>query len=217
MPTIWCSANPVIHSFLPIREEFQVLKIGMFFIAALIIGCSASRMPALNQYEAQYAPWSSAESVSSVLFEREGFGGNLPACVAVVVNNTGETLTDSSNSFFGAYSGKYYNIENSVHVGGGDVLQYVSPDSRSVVASGISRYEAGALVTRSVRFKLSVRQSDSGRQYSFSNLAQAQLNSGTAANTGYGPIGSWSSANPDLALQSLDSVVDEIEKCLGHR
>ncbi|WP_341706536.1 hypothetical protein [Halopseudomonas sp.] len=184
-------------------------------MASMIAGCASSRMPVLNQYEVDYLPWASAESVNAVSFERSGGSGNLAMCVAAVVGNSGETLTDSSNSFFGAYTGNYYRVEKSVQTGGGQVLEYVSPDNNAVVASGSERYQASSLVTRSVRFKLSAKQAGSLRQYRFSDLAQAQLDSGAAANTGYGPIGSWAGANPDLAVQALVRVTDEIESCLS--
>ena len=183
--------------------------------AALLAACSTSRMAALSQYQVDYSPWATAESVSAVAFERKGRAGNLPLCVAAVVSNTGETLSDSSNSFFGAYSGNYYNIQKSVQAAGGDVLQFVSSDASSLVATGSVRYEASALVHRSVRFKLVAQQDESGRNYRFSDLAQAQINTGAAANTGYGPIGSWAGANPDLALGALGRVADEIERCLA--
>ena len=172
-------------------------------------------MPALSAYDAEFAPYSSSEAVTAVQFHRDGLGGDIPACVAETVSNQGETLADSSGSFVGAYTGNYYNVQRSSHSAGGSVLEHVAQDGKSVVASGSVRYSAGALVTRSVRFKLALKQSDSGRIYRFSSLGQAQLDTGAAANNGYTPIGSWSGANPDLALASLSKVTDEIERCLS--
>jgi len=192
-------------------------KVSALVAFALIAGCSTNRMPELSRYDAKFQPWSSAESVNAVSFIRSGAPGSLPLCVALVVSNSGETLSDSSNSFFGAYTGNYYSLEKSVQVGGGNVLQYVAPDNNSLVAEGAVRYEVSSLVTRSVRYKLSASQLDGGRSYVFSDLAQAQINSGAASNTGYGPVGSWSGANPDLALQSLERVADEIERCLAQQ
>lgn len=181
-----------------------------------LLGCAGqARMPALSGYEADYAPYASSEAVEAVQFRKPGQPGDLAACVAATVSNQGETLSDSSGSFFGAYTGNYYNIERSTQAGGGSVIEYAAPDGNSVVASGSTRYSASALVSRSVRFKLSVKQDEAGRTYRYGGLGQAQLNTGAAANNGYNPIGSWAGANPNLALESLSRLTDNIERCLS--
>ncbi|GEM_PF-2745791 len=185
-------------------------------LAIATAGCAGNgRMHALSAYDAEFAPYASSEAVTAVQFHRDGRGGDIPACVAETVSNQGETLADSSGSFVGAYTGNYYNVQRSSQSAGGSVLEHVAQDGKSVVASGSARYSAGALVARSVRFKLSLKQSDSGRTYRYSNLGQAQLDTGAAANKGYAPIGSWSGANPDIALASLSTITDQIERCLS--
>jgi len=178
-------------------------------------GCAYSRMPELGQYQAEYVSASSAELVEGVVFTRPGKADDLPECIAATVSNQGETLSDSSGSFVGAYTGNYYNVQRSTNTAGGSVIEYASPDGRSVVASGLTRYNANALVARSVRFKLSVKQGESGRIYRYGNLGQAQLNTGSVANNGYNPIGAWAGANPNLALDSLSRLTDNIERCLS--
>lgn len=179
-------------------------------------GCAGQgRMPKLSAYDAEFAPYASAEAVTAVQFHRDGRSGDIPSCVAEIVSNQGETLADSSRSFVGVYTGNYYSIQRSSQSAGGSVLEHVAQDGKSVVASGSARYSAGALVTRSVRFKLALKQSDSGRIYRFSSLGQAQLDTGAAANNGYTPIGSWPGANPDLALAALSGITDQIERCLS--
>lgn len=184
-------------------------------LAGLIAGCTTERMQLLNQYQAEYAPWASGESITSVTFTRTGGSGSLPQCIAEIVSNQGETISDSSGSFFGAYTGNYYSRNNSQQVTGGNVLEHTSTDGKTVVSSGSTRYQASALVARSVRFKLTAKKTDNGVDYRFSSLQQAQLNSGAAANTGYNPIGSWSGANPDLAMKSLSDLTDQINECMS--
>jgi len=193
---------------------FKLIIPGLAVVA--VLGCAGqARMPALSAYEADFAPHGSAEAVTAVQFNRAGHCGDIPACVAETVSNQGETLADSSGSFVGAYTGNYYSIQRSSQAAGGSVLEHVTADGKSVVASGSTRYSASALVSRSVRFRLSVKQGESVRTYRYSNLAQAQLDTGAAANSGYNPIGAWSGANPDLALDSLSKLTDEIERCLS--
>lgn len=184
-------------------------------LGALLAGCSTVRMPELSQYQAEFAPYASSESVSAVTFRRSGTVGNLPQCIAEVVSNQGETLSDSAGSFFGTYTGNYYVSKNSSQSTGGNVIEYVSSDKGSVIASGSVRYQVNALVARSVRFKLSAKQGEAGRIYRFGSLQQAQLDSGVASNNGYNPIGSWAGANPDLAVKSLNYLVDQIDGCLA--
>lgn len=184
-------------------------------LGVLLAGCSTARMPELSQYQAEFAPFASAESVSAVTFRRPGTVGNLPQCIAEVVSNQGETLSDSAGSFFGAYTGNYYVSHNASQATGGNVIEYVASDRGSVVASGSVRYQVNALVARSVRFKLSAKQGETGRIYRFGSLQQAQLDSGVAANNGYNPLGSWAGANPDLAVKSLSHLVDQIDGCLA--
>jgi len=184
--------------------------------ALLLSACaSQGRMPVLNQYNAEFSPWASSEAVSAVAFTRSGGPGDIPGCVAATVSNQGQTLSDSSGSFFGAYTGNYYRSEQSSQVAGGSVIEYVAPDGGSVVASGSTEYSAGALVSRAVRFKLSVKQQGDGRKYRYTGIQQAQSNTGAAANTGFTPVGAWAGANPDMALASLERLTDSIESCIG--
>ena len=181
---------------------------------AVLSGCAYSRMPELSKYQAEYVSDYSAELVSAVVFKRPGSSGDLVQCIAETVSNQGVTLRDSAGSFVGAATGRYYSASNSAHVGGGDVLQYVSADGKSVVANGSTQYSSG-FVSRSVRYKLSAQQKADERVYRFADLSQAQLNTGSAANYGYGGVGAWSGANPDLALASLEQVSAKIEACLA--
>ncbi len=190
--------------------------IPVFIFAALMAGCAGqARAPALSGYDAEFVPYASSEAVEAVQFRKAGKPSGLAECVAATVSNQGETLSDSTGSFFGAYTGNYYRVERSTQAGGGNVIEYAAPDGNSVVASGSTRYSASAMVSRSVRFKLSIKQNEAGRTYRYGSLGQAQLNTGAAANIGYNPIGSWAGANPDLALESLSRLTDNIERCLS--
>lgn len=193
-------------------RKYILVGLGVFALA----GCAGQvRMPLLAAYDAEFVPYASRESVEAVNFHKPGLPGDLAACVAATVSNQGETLSDSSGSFFGAYTGNYYSIGRSTQAGGGSVIEHAATDGNSVVASGSTRYSASALVSRSVRFKLSVKQDEAGRTYRYGSLGQAQLNTGAAANNGYNPIGSWAGANPNLALESLSKLTDNIERCLS--
>lgn len=185
-------------------------------VASVLVlsACSMARMPELSRFDAQYMPYSSAEAISSTTFERPNTSGDLPQCVAAVVTNRGEVISDNAGSFVGAYSGTLYQANNKASTSGGSVIERTSKDGRSVVASGSTRYQRDALIKRSVRFTLMAKAGKDGTTYRFANIEQAQLDTGYANNDGYNPIGSWPGANPDLALQALESLADRLDSCM---
>lgn len=186
-------------------------------LTVLLAGCSTPTvMPALAQYDIQMEPWQSGKSVEAVTFKHAGgvSGDRLPSCVARIVANDSITLSDTANSFYGAYTGNYYSNSRSSESSGGDVLTYVGEGGQSVVARGSVGYEASGLVRRAVRFSLAIDVKDGIRVMKFSRLEQAQINTGAAANTGFNKIGAWSGATPDLAIASLEKLAGQINDCL---
>lgn len=199
------------------KNSHRIIGIG---IAASISGCAYHRMPELSQYTgATYEPWMSAEALSAITFDlpasKSKIKEALPVCVAQHVTNREVSLSDSSSSFWGPYSGRYYNLQRTYGVGGGNVIQQVGDDGRVVVAQGVTRYQAGALVERYVRFTLTARQLSTGTSFRFAALEQAQANTGAVANMGYTKIGSFAGSNPDQAAATLKVVADNIYHCLS--
>lgn len=181
------------------------LAVSLFAATLAITGCSTQRVT-INE-DVSYQPWQSAEAIETVRFPATEESGNTTLCVAKIVSNNSVTLQDSSGSFWGPYTGRYYQNNKSFQAGGGDVIIY--QDDRSIVARGVSEYAASAFVNRAVRFTLTV----SDNQYEFSNIEQAQMNTGVAPNTGYHKIGAWSGADPDKAVSSLKLIAQEIDSC----
>lgn len=140
----------------------------------------------------------------------------LKVCIARSISNDDVQLSDSSESFYGAYSGKYYNVDKSTVSRGGDVVSFSASTEAAIVANGTTSYfyNAGLMnVERVVRFTLDIMPVNSGPQFTFSNLKQAQKNTGTVANNGFNPIGSWEGAGPYQTLEALDKVAAEISAC----
>lgn len=138
----------------------------------------------------------------------------LPMCMATNVKNESVTLSDSSGSFTGAYTGTYYRAGSSSQVGGGNVLQYISPDQKKVVAKGATSYSS-AMIDRSVRFTLSVQPSSAGgTEYKFTGIQQAQMSTGSSANTGYFNVHTLTGGGSEEVAGSLQSVASAIDACL---
>ncbi|MEQ4692669.1 hypothetical protein [Providencia manganoxydans] len=140
----------------------------------------------------------------------------LKVCITRVVSNDDVRLSDSASSFTGAYTGNYYHIEKSSTSRGGDVINTGASSENIVVANGTTSYfyDAGLMkVERIVRFNLDIESSTTGELFTFTNIKQAQKNSGTVQNDGFSPIGSWAGAGPIQAIQQFDKLATEIHRC----
>lgn len=194
-------------------------------VLLLLAGCATSaKSPALASLDGitYERDTYGNEIISSVKFEYSApppeLANALPACLARVIDNRSVTLSDSSGSFFGAYSGHYYTQNNTRETGGGAVLSHVSDDSKSAIAQGTVKYTTTMAllpIERSVRFVVAANINNESRSFSFEKLEQAQLTTGAVANNGYSSLGAWSGADPDLAIASLRKIADSLNNCLS--
>lgn len=138
----------------------------------------------------------------------------LPGCVASTVTNDPVLLSDSAGSFVGAYTGRYYQAGSRREVGGGNTIQYVSPDGADLVAKGATMYASG-LIQRSVRFTLRIRDQGQGRLYQFSGIEQAQTSTGSMPNTGYNRVHVAFGGGAEHVISSLKSITTDLESCIG--
>lgn len=140
----------------------------------------------------------------------------LKVCIARSISNDDIQLSDSSASFYGAYTGRYYHVDKSTVSRGGEVVSSSASTEAATVANGTTSYFYNTGlggVERVVRFTVDIMPTNVGPQFTFSNLKQAQKNTGTIANDGFNPIGSWEGAGPYQTLQALDKVAAEISTC----
>lgn len=97
--------------------------IGISLMLLGLWGCTAAPVKELPDNvtlsEPQSRMGSTVRLVDAVTFERQGAVKQSPAtCVSLNVDNSEVTLSDSSASFVGAYTGTYYDIESSRKEGG---------------------------------------------------------------------------------------------------
>ncbi|MFA5489615.1 MAG: hypothetical protein WC284_10400 [Candidimonas sp.] len=157
--------------------------------------------------------------VSKVSYRFDGVavkGEALPMCVVQNVQNKSVTLQDSSSRQFMPYVG-YVSKESAREVGGGQVITYLSDDKRLVMADGVTSYQTGSLVpiNQSVRFSVALKASDNTLSAVFTNIDQAQMNTGAISNDGYSKLGAWSGMNPELAIGELKMIASNIADCVG--
>lgn len=147
----------------------------------------------------------------SATFTHDGAAslGKMPMCIAKNVSNDGVAMSDSHGSFVGAYTGTYYNVQRNYEVGGGSVLQYVSPDATQVLANGETKVTR-ALVVFSVKFMVDAKDDGAKRTYEFTKITQAGTNNGY----GYHPVGTNAGAGAGSVLSSLKTLSAQIDACL---
>ena len=176
-------------------------------LAGMVTLTACAQTPVNFTEDVTLTAWQTAKAIQSVRFPAASGSGDLEFCIAKSVSNNSITFADSADSFFGAYTGTYYQDTDSQTAGGGSIIQHSS--DQGVVALGVTSYEASALVKRFVRFKLTATPGN----YEFTDLEQVQANSGVVPNTGFTPIGAFSGASPDLAIESLRQISENINAC----
>ncbi len=139
--------------------------------------------------------------------------GKLPFCVASTVMNESIMVSDSAGSFVGAYTGNFYQFNQSKEVGGGNVLQFVSQDGTEVVARGTTRYWA-AMIERAVRFTVTIKDDGISRHYKFTGVEVAQINSGSWPNSGYMKAAMNPGTGGGHALKNIKQIAEDIDACL---
>lgn len=144
----------------------------------------------------------------------------LPLCVAQNVPNENFTLKDSADSYVSVFTGRYYHKQNMREVGAGVGKKFVSDDGRALVTKGSTRYQYKfGLVTidKAIVYTLSVEPAEDGMRYFFTDLKQAQLNTGSISNDGFNAVGAWPGAKPLKAYDQLASVADTVDQCIANR
>ncbi|EPY7259127.1 hypothetical protein ACXEJA_003559 [Klebsiella pneumoniae] len=192
--------------------------------AILLSGCAAmdnSKDTRLNSFSGiTYENNGTYETIKKYIKESAGKINKerVKLCIARNVTNNGVQLNDSSSSFVGAYTGNYYNIEKSTTIQGGEVINTAASSSDIVVANGTTSYQYDAgivMVERVVKFTMDITPSATGIKYTFSNIQQAQKDTGAASNSGFAPIGVWKAAGGYQAINALDNISSEINKCMS--
>lgn len=193
-----------------------------FMAALLLAGCSAGQqrearlnnIPSLKtQYNGQHEylkEYSAKIKTNKTPLEK------VKICVLRNVSNRDVILSDASKSFVGAYTGNYYNIGSKTVVNGGGVVESVG-DAGAIIVQGNTSYsfDSGIVqIKRVVRFTLDAIPRSEQIDLTFSNIQQAQTETGAFPNTGFFDIGTWEGAGPYQAIMSLDNIVSSISECI---
>lgn len=202
-------------------EMYKKLAISLCCISLSGCAIDTSRDPNLNNLTGlEFKKLSGNEYIKNYSITSSTNGIDLEKakiCTLRNVTNRDVSLSDSSRSFVGAYTGNYYNLGNKSTSSGGNVV--AASSDKSFVVNGSAEYifDSGLInVKRVVRFTLDLSVLEGKVKYTFSNIQQAQTETGTIPNNGFNYIGTWKGASPYQALSSLRSVTSDIDSCLDY-
>lgn len=135
--------------------------------------------------------------------------GKLKLCLAQNVSNPDLTLTGGANAVFDAKT-------QTSSVAGGGVFKYEDATLGIVIAVGST--DGGptfmGLSREIIRFELVAEASAERTALKFTNISRADLNTGTATNQGFLPIGAWKGAKPLAVIETLQNLGSRIGSCL---
>jgi hypothetical protein len=139
----------------------------------------------------------------------------LKLCVAEAVSNDAVTLRDSAGSFVGAATGRYYETNNQHEVSGGNVFKYLDDDLGVLIAGGVADGGSDALhlIKHVVKFELRAGVKPDGISLVFSHISSAQQDTGSMANVGFTPVGTWWGAGTAKAITGIEAVGARIKTC----
>lgn len=198
-------------------QKFLVVMFVVLFVsgcAQTTIDSSLSEVDSVSLKDIGYGH----SAIDSYTVTRSGHysADNIKICLANSISNSGVTLTDSANSYVGAYSGHYYQRTTTTSVQGSNTV--IAETKDKIVATGMGNYYTGGLLSilRYVRYIVTVSSTENSTKYVFTQIEQAAQNTGALANNGFGAAGAWSGADPMKVINTLDGEVDKITKCLAN-
>lgn len=136
-------------------------------------------------------------------------------CLALNIKNKNVGLSDSSNTYVGAYTGNIYNSGNSYTDFASKDKVYSNQKDKIVVVNGNTEYSK-YLIDYVVRFRMLVQNKNNKTTILFDDINRAQLSTGYAVNDGFQPIYTHLGAHSDTAVNSLEIIKNEIVSCLSN-
>ena len=197
------------------------MKIITLAMTLFLFSCAISNTvdPSIPSNVALSAPEAyNAQYLDYVYFDLDEshLEGNPARCIALNINNNEYTLSDSSRSFVGAYTGTYYNITSQRQAGGGDALIY--SDDVTAIGNGSTdgTFTFGLVpIKKIVTFKVEVNI-DAGKQsITFNDIQAAQESTGSAVNDGFNRVGAWPGAKPVFVYELLETTANKLKSCLS--
>lgn len=141
----------------------------------------------------------------------------LKVCAATVFTNDGVMLRDNAGSFVGAYTGHYYQQNNSKYVGGSNLFKLIDEKNNILIASGNkkTRPQQGGLIVDIIKYDAKISINNNQVNFVFQNIQAAQESTGVSANTGFRQIGTWPGARAPAAVETLNNLALSFKQCVN--
>ena len=137
----------------------------------------------------------------------------LKLCLAQNVSNPAVTITGGTDAPFAFQSNM--RTQTSTIQGGG-IFKYEDFEAGAVIVTG--SIDGGSTMlgmTRDVvRFELMGSITPGATTLIFSKIDRTTVNTGTATNQGFAPVGIWKGARPLQILNSLQTLATSVDTCL---
>ena len=142
---------------------------------------------------------------------------NVKVCAATTFTNDSITLKDNAGSFVGAYTGNYYQRNNSQQVNGGNIFKLIDEQSNTIIATGNkkSKPQQGGLIVDYIKYDAKVSLNNNHIQLQFQNIQAAQQSTGASSNDGFRPIGTWAGARAPAAIETINALAASFKNCLN--
>lgn len=136
-------------------------------------------------------------------------------CLVRTVTNDAVRIKDSSGSFVGG-SGTYYSNGSAETVAGGSLFKYVDESAKVAVVSGTMKGGklALGLTSQILKFDLESSVTQNGVGLIFTNIKQAQEDTGSLANNGFQDLGTWGGSGFKGAYGSFEKLSTAIKACI---
>ena len=134
-------------------------------------------------------------------------------CLAQTVSNPAVTITGGTDAPFAFQSNM--RTQTSTIQGGG-IFKYDDADAGVVIVNG--SIDGGSTMLGMsrdvVRYELMASVSAEGTLLTFSKIDRATINTGSATNQGFAPVGVWKGARPLKIIDSLRGLAANVDACL---
>ncbi|MBF7694153.1 hypothetical protein [Acinetobacter pollinis] len=142
---------------------------------------------------------------------------NIKLCAAQVFQNNSVSLNDTAGSFFGSYTGNYYEKNNSQTINSANLFKYIDEKNKIVIVTGNTKTKAqqAGLITDIVQYDVKLEDKSNEIKFTFQNILRAQQNTGALQNSGFSSIGTWSGARAPGVIESLNTLASKYKNCIN--
>ena len=188
--------------------------IGFTVLVTLLTSCASHKMLSIYQTQGvEITQNSSGEDIINKYSTSRPITllrSSLSLCIAQELDNSPVVL--NSENYLGSPWWPYYNMptQQAITINGGETIKLV--EGNNIVANAVTSYQSQSKYF--VSYTLTTTRNANNIRYLFSNIKQAQQNTGSFSNEGFENVKTIERVHPDLVIEALNNEVDKIQACL---